>query len=125
VEIQTWADGISRRDTDRQVQPASRDGLVCNVALLSVSEFGDDHRRLAKIEEAPWVEWRRTGMGREPINARGLADLLRPWRIKSRNGREDGTGNVAKGYYAEDLADAWERHSRYTAQMTNHRRPAM
>lgn len=70
---------------------------------------------LAKIEEAPWAEWRRTGMGREPINARGLADLLRSWRIKSRNGREDGTGNVAKGYYAEDLADAWERYSRYTA----------
>jgi len=70
---------------------------------------------LAKIEEAPWAEWRRTGMGREPINARGLADLLRAWRIKSRNGREDGTGNVAKGYYAEDLADAWERYSRYTA----------
>jgi hypothetical protein len=70
---------------------------------------------LAKIEEAPWAEWRRTGLGCEPINARGLAGLLKPWGIRSRNGREDGTGNVAKGYYAEDLADAWERYSRYTA----------
>jgi hypothetical protein len=70
---------------------------------------------LAKIEEAPWAEWRRTGIGRERINPRGLADLLKPWGIRSRNGREDGTGNVAKGYYTEDLADAWERYSRYTA----------
>jgi hypothetical protein len=72
-------------------------------------------RALAAIEEAPWAEWRRTGAGREPINGRGLADLLKPWGIRSRNGREGGTGSVGKGYYAEDMADAWSRYSRYSA----------
>jgi len=72
-------------------------------------------RRLAAIEEAPWSEWRRVGIGREPINGRGLADLLRPWGIRPRNGREGGTGSVGKGYYAEDLADAWSRYSGNTA----------
>ncbi|HEY5360302.1 MAG TPA: DUF3631 domain-containing protein [Streptosporangiaceae bacterium] len=71
--------------------------------------------RLAEIEEAPWAEWRRTGSGRERINGRGLADLLRPYGIRPRNGRERGTGPVAKGYYAEDMADAWDRYTRNTA----------
>lgn len=71
--------------------------------------------RLAAIEEAPWAEWRRTGTTREAINGRGLAALLKPWGIRSRNGREDGTGSVGKGYYAEDMADAWSRYIGYTA----------
>ena len=71
--------------------------------------------RLAAIEEAPWAEWRRAGTAREPINGRGLAALLKPWGIRSRNGREDGTGPVGKGYYSEDMADAWSRYIGYTA----------
>ncbi len=71
--------------------------------------------RLTAIEEAPWAEWRRTPAGREPIGARGLADLLKSWGIRSRNGRERGTGPVAKGYYADDMTDAWSRYIRYTA----------
>jgi hypothetical protein len=71
--------------------------------------------QLAAVDEAPWAEWRRTGTGRERINARGLADLLKSWGIRSRNGREHGTGPVGKGYYAEDMADAWSRYVRYTA----------
>lgn len=71
--------------------------------------------RLAAIEEAPWAEWRRSAEGREPINKRGLAGLLKPYEIRSRNGRENGTGPVQKGYYAEDLADAWSRYVRNTA----------
>lgn len=35
--------------------------------------------RLHKIEEAPWSEW---GWERKPITQRGLADLLRPYRVK-------------------------------------------
>jgi hypothetical protein len=71
--------------------------------------------QLAEIDEAPWAEWRRVGAGREAINARGLAALLKPWGIKSRNGREHGTGDVGKGYYSEDMADAWSRYVRYSA----------
>src|SRR5262249_45918403 len=56
--------------------------------------------RLVELEEAPWAEWRRPDKSAGPINARALAGLLKPWGIRSRNGREDGTGKVAKGYYA-------------------------
>lgn len=101
-----------------------RDGTAAERLLADMKAiFGDATflysatiaRRLAEIEEAPWAEWRRAGSGREPINGRGLADLLRPWGIRSRNGREGGTGSVGKGYYAEDMADAWSRYSGYTA----------
>jgi hypothetical protein len=71
--------------------------------------------RLVALDESPWSEWKRTGTGREPVNARGLAGLLKPWGIRSRNGREHGTGPVAKGYYAEDMAQAWSSYVRYTA----------
>jgi hypothetical protein len=71
--------------------------------------------RLAAIEEAPWAEWRRVGAGREKINTRGLAALLKPWGVRSRNGREHGTGDVGKGYYVEDMADAFSRYVRSTA----------
>lgn len=81
------------------------------VFLYSATIIG----RLCVIEEAPWAEWRRTPDGREPINSRGLAALLYSYKIKSRNGREAGTGPVLKGYYREDLLDAWSRYTRYTA----------
>lgn len=71
--------------------------------------------RLAEVDEAPWAEWRRPDRSSGPITARALAGLLKPWGIRSRNGREDGTGSVGKGYYAEDMADAWSRYIRYTA----------
>jgi uncharacterized protein DUF3631 len=52
---------------------------------------------LIKIEEAPWSEWRRVGAGREPINQRGLAGLLKPYQVRPRDGREDGTGAATEG----------------------------
>jgi hypothetical protein len=75
--------------------------------------------RLSAIDEAPWAEWRRTGGIREPINPRGLAALLKPWGIKSRDGREGGTGPNLKGYYSADMSDAWSRYIRDSA--TDHR----
>jgi hypothetical protein len=55
------------------------------------------------------------GRRREKINTRGLAALLKPWGVRSRNGREHGTGDAGKGYYAEDMADAFSRYVRSTA----------
>lgn len=68
--------------------------------------------RLTKIEDAAWSEWRRGPNGRAPINARGLAGLLKPYKIRSRDGREGGTGDNRKGYYFADLADAFARYTR-------------
>jgi hypothetical protein len=61
--------------------------------------------RLHKIEEAPWSEW---GWERKPITQRGLADLLRPYRVKPKTVRIG--GDTAKGYARADLTDPWTRY---------------
>jgi hypothetical protein len=60
--------------------------------------------RLCAIEEAPWSTWHRG----ERLSPRGLATLLRPWGVESRNVRLP--EGQAKGYTRADLADAWERY---------------
>ena len=70
---------------------------------------------LNKLEEAPWGAW-RGGWG---LDSRGLANLVRPYRIGSttvRVGKE-----VSKGYRRDDLVDLWER---YTADASVEGRPA-
>ena len=57
---------------------------------------------LTGIEESPWATWAR-GRGLDP---RGLARLLRPFRIESHNIRlED--DQIAKGYMREDFEEVW------------------
>lgn len=64
---------------------------------------------LHELEEAPWAS-----LGGKPLDARGLSRLLREYvtasnkPISARNIKTD-TG-VAKGYYADDLRDAWTRY---------------
>lgn len=59
---------------------------------------------LVGMEESPWSDLR----GR-PLDPRGLAQRLRPYDITPRTVRlPDGT--TAKGYRADDLADAWARY---------------
>ena len=58
--------------------------------------------QLANIEESPWATWGR-GKG---LDARGLARLLRPFRIEPHNIRlED--GQIVKGYTREEFEEAW------------------
>jgi len=60
--------------------------------------------RLCAIEEAPWATWSKG----EKLSPRSLAELLKPWRVKSKNIRLP--GGQAKGYDRADLADAWNRY---------------
>ena len=61
-------------------------------------------QKLKADDEAPWADWHGTG-----LSAKRLADLLRPYGIKSRTIRlEDGT--TAKGYLLEQFEDAFERY---------------
>ncbi len=65
--------------------------------------------RLHQLDESPWAD-----MGGRPLDARGLAKLLREYMtsdntpIQARN-IKTGAG-VLKGYYAADLTDAWARY---------------
>ncbi|MET9293813.1 DUF3631 domain-containing protein [Streptomyces sp. NPDC003077] len=65
---------------------------------------------LTSMDDAPWAD-----MGGKALNPRGLARLLGQYvtaankPIKPRPIRTAG-GTVPRGYYAEDLADAWARY---------------
>src|SRR5262249_26596734 len=60
-------------------------------------------RRLCERQESPWKDIK----GRQ-LNDRGLADMLRPYGIRSKDIRLD--GSVRKGYSRADFADAWKRY---------------
>ena len=62
-------------------------------------------QRLHKVEESPWSEW---GWKSEPLTARGLAALLKPYRVRSRTVRIG--GETSKGYARADLTDPWTRY---------------
>jgi len=58
---------------------------------------------LHNLDEAPWAE-----MKVRPLDARGLANLLKPYDVHSGTIR---VGSItAKGYTREDLSDAWGRY---------------
>jgi Protein of unknown function (DUF3631) len=67
--------------------------------------------KLCANDEAPWGNWySRRG---QPLDARGLAGLLKPYKIKSGTVR---IGNeTAKGYRRDDLWDAWSRYGVLTS----------
>ena len=63
-------------------------------------------RSLNDLEESPWATVKRDG---KALDARGLAQRLGRYDIKSRNIR-DASGKVLKGYLREDFLDAWSRY---------------
>ena len=71
---------------------------------------GEDHlatedilAKLHRIEESPWGDLRG-----KPIDARGLAQRLRPYDIKPTTIRI--LASTPKGYRREDLHDSWARY---------------
>lgn len=60
--------------------------------------------RLAALDEAPWASWHRG----QPLNARGLAGLLRPYNVTSHTIRVG--AETSKGYERTDLTDVWWRY---------------
>ncbi len=60
-------------------------------------------QRLRERDESPW-----TDVKGKPLDERGLALRLKPYRIKSRDVKLDGT--YRKGYFREDFHDAWKRY---------------
>jgi hypothetical protein len=63
-------------------------------------------KALNDLEESPWASIKRDG---KSLDARGLAQRLGRYDIKSRNIRDAG-GKVLKGYMGADFLDAWSRY---------------
>ncbi len=58
--------------------------------------------RLTWRTEEPWHRWTRGG----PITPEALANLLRPFHIRSQRN----AGQTARGYFAHDFTEAWARY---------------
>jgi hypothetical protein len=65
---------------------------------------------LHAVDESPW---HALGKMQKPLDARGLANMLRRYQVRSTNVRVGGI--QAKGYRAEDLVDVWDRYLPTTA----------
>lgn len=63
-------------------------------------------KALGKMEDRPWPEWKRG----QPITARQLARLLRPYGIRPQQLWDPATASKVRGYEREQLADAWARY---------------
>jgi hypothetical protein len=57
---------------------------------------------LCELDEAPWAD-----IHNKPLNARGLAQRLRQYGIRSKVVR---IGETPHGYAREDFTDAWSRY---------------
>ncbi len=66
-------------------------------------------KSLHAMDEAPWADIRG-----KPMDARGLANRLKPYGIASKQVRIGGT--TMKGYERADLTDAWQRYLSPTPQ---------
>jgi hypothetical protein len=77
----------------------------CRDAFLECDRIwaGTLCQRLRDREESPWADIRG-----KPLDERGLAIRLKPYRIRSRDVKLDGTNR--KGYFREDFHDAWKRY---------------
>ncbi|MFF2061110.1 DUF3631 domain-containing protein [Streptomyces sp. NPDC058200] len=83
-----------------------RDHIMVGVDRLPTIAIID---RLNALDDAPWAD-----MGGKPLDSRRLSRMLHEYMtadntpIASRNIRT--SGGVLKGYYSEDLHDAWQRY---------------
>jgi hypothetical protein len=68
-------------------------------------------KRLRALEEAPWDDVDGKG---KPLDARGLANRLRPFDVRPKVLREG--QKTPRGYERADLADAWRRYLPQQAQ---------
>jgi hypothetical protein len=103
------------------------DGMSAPVQLLMDirDAFGDQESiatatllaKLNELDESPWGA-RRRGEG---LDARGLATMLRPFKIKPRSVRAPGG---SKGYRVEQFDDAFARHLPQAAQAAQAAQPA-
>jgi hypothetical protein len=71
--------------------------------------------KLHELEEAPWGSLRG-----EPLDARGLARLLKPYGVKPKKLRERDSEGTFRGYERTSFEDAWARYVPETPDEVEH-----
>ncbi|MFA3838617.1 DUF3631 domain-containing protein [Streptomyces aureus] len=88
-----------------------RDRVFCGVDKMPTAAILEV---LLSIDDAPWADMSEDGQSTKPLTARRLSKLLSQYvrpdntPIKPKGIRVGST--TPKGYYAEDLTDAWARY---------------
>ncbi|MFJ2736795.1 DUF3631 domain-containing protein [Streptomyces sp. NPDC087317] len=88
-----------------------RDRVFCGVDRMPTAAILEV---LLQLDDAPWSDLSEDGQSNKPLTARALSKLLSQYvrpdntPIKPRGIRVGST--TPKGYYAEDLSDAWARY---------------
>jgi hypothetical protein len=107
------ASGDPEADSASERLLADLKGIFADADQFSTAHLLD---QLHALEEAPWADW----FG-NPLMPRGLANLLRPYGVRSRTIRpvegdiaykpgKPAAEQGAKGYLRADLADPWARY---------------
>ncbi|MET9361945.1 DUF3631 domain-containing protein [Streptomyces sp. NPDC006632] len=102
-----------------------RDRVFCGVDRMPTAAILEV---LLSLDDAPWADMSEDGQSTKPLTARGLSKLLSQYvkpddtRIKPRGIRVGST--TPKGYYAEDLEDAWSRYCSPPQEIRNIRHAA-
>lgn len=109
----TDLEGIARQLSGVKAQSEPGDfgiRLLTDIRAIFVADGGDRVTttnllsRLNAVQDSPWPNWSN---GRS-LDARSLANLLRPYGIQPKNTRLGET--VLKGYEKTDFEDAWSRY---------------
>ncbi|MDK9494687.1 DUF3631 domain-containing protein [Streptomyces katrae] len=106
LELVTAAESDDKASLGIRLLTDLRDHVFGDIPRLPTAAVLE---QLRSLDEAPWGD-----MNGRPLDARGLGQMLREYMtgsnrpIVARNIKTGGT--VLKGYYADDLADAWSRY---------------
>jgi hypothetical protein len=100
-----YAHSLDERDRQQENQtPGVRLLAACRDEFKGIAFMATTTliSRLVDRSEEPWGRWNHGS----PITAEALANLLRPYGIKSARNKDQ----TARGYYAADFCDAWARY---------------
>ncbi|MER5414356.1 DUF3631 domain-containing protein [Streptomyces virginiae] len=106
LELVTAAESDDKASLGIRLLTDLRDHVFGDIPRLPTAAVLE---QLRSLDEAPWGD-----MNGRPLDARGLGQMLREYMagsnrpIVARNIKTGGT--VLKGYYADDLTDAWSRY---------------
>jgi hypothetical protein len=108
-KLSQYAWGLDERDKEREMQSLGiRLLLACReiYTVIKKADFIQTDNLIADLmsrDEEPWAHCNR---GAEPITREMLANLLRPYGVKSQRNKSQ----TATGYFRAAFEDAWNRY---------------